>query len=120
MLNTWRVEIDFLATGKSYALNHIVDSSFAGSAVRTTEASLTNHLAVPYLIDIFGIQGVWLSICPTRRFLVVALDFEGPLTSAFLPIILKLNLAYHQVFTPLREPPRRICYWYYLTPPYLT
>ncbi|KAG8962040.1 hypothetical protein FRC05_005627 [Tulasnella sp. 425] len=46
------------SVGKSYTLNHMVDSSFAGSAVRTTE-------------------GVWLSVCPTKDCLVVALDFEG-------------------------------------------
>ncbi|KAG8900672.1 hypothetical protein FRB99_005823 [Tulasnella sp. 403] len=46
------------SVGKSYSLNHLVDSSFAGSAVRTTE-------------------GVWLSVCPTKDALVVALDFEG-------------------------------------------
>ncbi|KAG8921722.1 hypothetical protein FRC02_012397, partial [Tulasnella sp. 418] len=46
------------SVGKSFTLNHIVDSSFAGSALRTTE-------------------GVWLSVCPTRDTLVVALDFEG-------------------------------------------
>ncbi|KAG8960525.1 hypothetical protein FRC03_006451 [Tulasnella sp. 419] len=46
------------SVGKSYTLNHIVDSSFAGSALRTTE-------------------GVWLSVCPTKELLVVALDFEG-------------------------------------------
>ncbi|KAG8956419.1 hypothetical protein FRC03_010886, partial [Tulasnella sp. 419] len=46
------------SVGKSFALNHVVDSSFAGSALRTTE-------------------GVWLSVCPTRDTLVVALDFEG-------------------------------------------
>ncbi|KAG8903436.1 hypothetical protein FRB99_003285 [Tulasnella sp. 403] len=46
------------SVGKSYCLNHLVDSSFAGSAVRTTE-------------------GVWLSVCPTKDALVVALDFEG-------------------------------------------
>ncbi|KIO18763.1 hypothetical protein M407DRAFT_224787 [Tulasnella calospora MUT 4182] len=46
------------SAGKSYSLNHMVDSSFAGSAVRTTE-------------------GVWLSVCPTKDCLVVALDFEG-------------------------------------------
>ncbi|KAG8903434.1 hypothetical protein FRB99_003283 [Tulasnella sp. 403] len=46
------------SVGKSYSLNHLVDSSFAGSAVRTTE-------------------GVWLSVCPTKDVLVVALDFEG-------------------------------------------
>ncbi|KAG9022864.1 hypothetical protein FS837_006113, partial [Tulasnella sp. UAMH 9824] len=46
------------SVGKSYTLNHMVDSSFCGSAVRTTE-------------------GVWLSVCPTTNYLVVALDFEG-------------------------------------------
>ncbi|KAK0467152.1 uncharacterized protein EV420DRAFT_1507486 [Desarmillaria tabescens] len=46
------------SVGKSYTLNHLVDSSFAGSAMRTTE-------------------GVWLSVTPTDDALVVALDFEG-------------------------------------------
>ena len=46
------------SVGKSYALNHFVDSSFAGSAMRCTE-------------------GVWLSITPTADVLIVALDFEG-------------------------------------------
>ncbi|KAG8991995.1 hypothetical protein FRB94_012096 [Tulasnella sp. JGI-2019a] len=46
------------SVGKSYSLNHITDSTFATSGVRTTE-------------------GVWLSVCPTRDTLVVALDFEG-------------------------------------------
>ncbi|KAG8935123.1 hypothetical protein FRC02_008585 [Tulasnella sp. 418] len=46
------------SVGKSYALNHMVDSSFAGSAYRTTE-------------------GVWLSVCPTKDMLIVAVDFEG-------------------------------------------
>jgi len=46
------------SVGKSYALNHFVDTSFAGSAMRCTE-------------------GVWLSVTPTDEELVVALDFEG-------------------------------------------
>ncbi|TFY78518.1 hypothetical protein EWM64_g5495 [Hericium alpestre] len=46
------------SVGKSYALNHLVDTSFAGSAMRTTE-------------------GVWMSITPTDDAIVVALDFEG-------------------------------------------
>ncbi|KAL4067444.1 hypothetical protein V8B97DRAFT_1873723 [Scleroderma yunnanense] len=46
------------SVGKSYALNHLVDTSFAGSAMRTTE-------------------GVWMSVNPTEKELVVALDFEG-------------------------------------------
>ncbi|KAL4063347.1 hypothetical protein J3A83DRAFT_4404551 [Scleroderma citrinum] len=46
------------SVGKSYALNHLVDTSFAGSAMRTTE-------------------GVWMSATPTENELIVALDFEG-------------------------------------------
>ncbi|KAI6101023.1 hypothetical protein EDD16DRAFT_1526092 [Pisolithus croceorrhizus] len=45
------------SVGKSYALNHLVDTSFAGSAMRTTE-------------------GVWMSVTPTEKELIVALDFE--------------------------------------------
>ncbi|KAG8834734.1 hypothetical protein FRC17_007458 [Serendipita sp. 399] len=46
------------SVGKSYALNHFVDTSFAGSAMRCTE-------------------GVWLSLTPTQEHLIVILDFEG-------------------------------------------
>ncbi|KAH9029444.1 hypothetical protein EDB85DRAFT_1532154 [Lactarius pseudohatsudake] len=46
------------SVGKSFALNHLLDTSFAGSAMRTTE-------------------GVWLSVSPTDDALIVALDFEG-------------------------------------------
>lgn len=46
------------SVGKSFSLNHLVDTSFAGSAMRTTE-------------------GVWLSLCPAEGQIVVALDFEG-------------------------------------------
>lgn len=46
------------SVGKSFALNHLADTSFAGSAMRTTE-------------------GVWMSVTPTDSSLVVALDFEG-------------------------------------------
>ncbi|KAG1848072.1 hypothetical protein DFJ58DRAFT_746884 [Suillus subalutaceus] len=46
------------SVGKSFSLNHLVDTSFAGSAMRTTE-------------------GVWMSVTPTKDTLVVALDFEG-------------------------------------------
>ncbi|KAI0250890.1 CHAT domain-containing protein [Lactifluus subvellereus] len=44
--------------GKSFLLNHFLDTSFAGSAMRTTE-------------------GVWMSVTPTDTELIVALDFEG-------------------------------------------
>ncbi|KAF8216790.1 hypothetical protein K438DRAFT_1797846 [Mycena galopus ATCC 62051] len=46
------------SVGKSFCLNHLVDTSFAGSAMRTTE-------------------GVWMSVTPTDSALLVALDFEG-------------------------------------------
>lgn len=46
------------SVGKSFALNHLADTSFAGSAMRTTE-------------------GVWMAVTPTDTCLVVALDFEG-------------------------------------------
>ncbi|KAJ7117660.1 hypothetical protein C8R44DRAFT_791229 [Mycena epipterygia] len=46
------------SVGKSFALNHLADTSFAGSAMRTTE-------------------GVWMSVTPTDEALIVALDFEG-------------------------------------------
>src|SRR5262245_47497688 len=39
-------------------LNHLVDTSFAGSAMRTTE-------------------GCWMSLTPTTDMLIVSLDFEG-------------------------------------------
>jgi hypothetical protein len=53
------------SVGKSFALNHLVDTSFAGSAMRTTE-------------------GVWMSVTPTDTTLIVALDFEGSLNFANL------------------------------------
>ena len=57
------------SVGKSFALNHLVDTSFAGSAMRTTE-------------------GVWMSVTPTDNILIVALDFEGEASKYLsLPII---------------------------------
>ena len=57
------------SVGKSFALNHLVDTSFAGSAMRTTE-------------------GVWMSVTPTKDVLIVALDFEGPCRIVSLHFIL--------------------------------
>ena len=54
------------SVGKSYALNHFADTSFAGSAMRTTE-------------------GVWMSVTPTETELIVSLDFEGQLITCFCP-----------------------------------
>lgn len=46
------------SVGKSFMLNHFADTSFAGSAMRTTE-------------------GIWMSVTPTDEVLLVSLDFEG-------------------------------------------
>ncbi|KAK4689286.1 hypothetical protein P7C73_g826, partial [Tremellales sp. Uapishka_1] len=46
------------SVGKSYTLNHMASSSFAGAAGRTTE-------------------GVWLAVTPTKECIYVLLDFEG-------------------------------------------
>ena len=62
------------SVGKSFALNHLVDTSFAGSAMRTT-GEYAPFLFSMSLISI--IEGVWLSVTPTKDYLVVALDFEG-------------------------------------------
>ncbi|CAG8541330.1 7739_t:CDS:10, partial [Scutellospora calospora] len=44
--------------GKSYMLNHLIGTTFDGSAMRCTE-------------------GVWMSLVITKKYLYVALDFEG-------------------------------------------
>jgi Root hair defective 3 GTP-binding protein (RHD3) len=46
------------SVGKSFMLNHLADTSFAGCAMRTTE-------------------GCWMSLTPTSDALIVSLDFEG-------------------------------------------
>ena len=56
------------SVGKSFALNHLVDTSFAGSGMRTTE-------------------GVWMSVTPTKDALIVALDFEGTASHRSLRLI---------------------------------
>ncbi|KAJ6620549.1 hypothetical protein B0H10DRAFT_1945867 [Mycena sp. CBHHK59/15] len=64
------------SVGKSFSLNHLVDTSFAGSAMRTTE-------------------GVWMSVTPTDTALIVALDFEGThiLSSLYRAIGLRGHIA---------------------------
>ena len=62
------------SVGKSFALNHLVDTSFAGSAMRTTG----EHPLYIWYTDLTStLEGVWLSVTPTKDYLVVALDFEG-------------------------------------------
>ncbi|KAH9171607.1 hypothetical protein EDB89DRAFT_1906886 [Lactarius sanguifluus] len=46
------------SVGKNFTLNHLVDTSFAASAMRTTD-------------------GVWMSVSAMEDGLIVALDFEG-------------------------------------------
>lgn len=78
------------SVGKSFALNHLVDTSFAGSAMRTTE-------------------GVWMSVTPTDDALIVALDFEGLSSSSFILRIITDSI-HQQEFTVLNDPPKRILY----------
>ena len=78
------------SVGKSFALNHLVDTSFAGSAMRTTE-------------------GVWMSVTPTDDALIVALDFEGLSSSGFILRIITDSIR-QQEFTVLNDPPKRILY----------
>ena len=61
------------SVGKSFTLNHLVDTSFAGSAMRTTE-------------------GVWMSVTPTKEALIVALDFEG---TSVVEFVLGNPCSYH-------------------------
>lgn len=68
--------------GKSFALNHLVDTSFAGSAMRTTGMSST--CAWMYRFVYFHIEGVWMSVTPTDDTLIVALDFEGKHASQYM------------------------------------
>lgn len=78
------------SVGKSFALNHLVDTSFAGSAMRTTE-------------------GVWMSVTPTDDALIVALDFEGLSPSSLILRIITDSIR-QQEFTVLNDPPKRILY----------
>lgn len=44
--------------------------------MRTTEVLSPPHLSIPSP-DFSHYKGVWLSLCPTKDQLVVAMDFEG-------------------------------------------
>jgi hypothetical protein len=63
------------SVGKSFALNHLLDTSFAGSAMRTTGLSAAS--ATRGTRADVGTEGVWMSVTPTDDALIVALDFEG-------------------------------------------
>jgi hypothetical protein len=58
VLSHGSLPIDEQSVGKSFALDRLVDTSSAGSAMQTTE-------------------GVWMSVAPTESHLIVTLDFEG-------------------------------------------
>lgn len=70
------------SVGKSFALNHLVDTSFAGSAMRTTE-------------------GVWMSVTPTDSALIVALDFEGLFNFKIL-----IDYCNHEYYLGVHSPER--------------
>ena len=70
------------SVGKSFSLNHLLDTSFAGSAMRTTGTIITNHLCLRAYI--WFTEGVWMSVTPTDDTLIVALDFEGSFHSSDL------------------------------------
>ena len=78
------------SVGKSFALNHLVDTSFAGSAMRTTE-------------------GVWMSVTPTKDALIVALDFEGRSRTAYCAtpthsgILCPLSVGVHSIERSAQE-----------------
>lgn len=67
------------SVGKSFALNHLVDTSFAGSAMRTTGESVDDiscYREGTRYLNTFA-EGIWMSVTPTEDSLIVALDFEG-------------------------------------------
>ena len=76
------------SVGKSFTLNHLVDTSFAGSAMRTTE-------------------GVWMSVTPTKEALIVALDFEGmplnPLNLLSACQVLNISTGVHSIERSAQE-----------------
>ena len=62
------------SVGKSFSLNHLLDTSFAGSAMRTTGIiSALQQFSTEYRTS----EGVWMSVTPTDEALIVSLDFEG-------------------------------------------
>jgi len=69
------------SVGKSFTLNHLVDTSFAGSAMRTTGLFRIALFEIRRLTA--HLEGVWMSVTPTENALIVALDFEGELSDAY-------------------------------------
>lgn len=100
------------SVGKSFALNHLMDTSFAGSAMRTTgthcpSSSQPNGDAVS--------EGVWMSVTPTDDAILVALDFEG----LFTPCACGTSRCslYMQVYIASNVHPKRMrCLFYSIQP----
>jgi hypothetical protein len=65
------------SVGKSFTLNHLLDTSFAGSAMRTTGMVICSLPCLLYRTERRFSEGVWMSVTPTDDNLIVALDFEG-------------------------------------------
>ena len=70
--------------GKSFSLNHLLDTSFAGSAMRTTGMGLWFLPPSLCRADRRVSEGVWMSVTPTDDTLIVALDFEGQFLCSIL------------------------------------
>ena len=64
------------SVGKSFTLNHLVDTSFNEIAMRTT--GLFSEWPLPEIrVLTASLEGVWMSVSPTDDALIVALDFVG-------------------------------------------
>jgi len=101
------------SVGKSFSLNHLVDTSFAGSAMRTTGKH--NHLASINLhlptrcrgcLDVCNTHR-WFSHCSIRLWRFINYDM-------MVSIGLK---RVHQAFTVSNDLRRRTRCWYSSTPP---
>jgi hypothetical protein len=64
------------SVGKSFTLNHLVDTSFPGSSMRTT-GLFSEWPATEIRVLTANLEGVWMSVSPTDDALIVALDFRG-------------------------------------------
>lgn len=94
------------SVGKSFALNHLCDTSFAGRSIGIpTALKCSRHGCIGSAMR--TTEGVWMSVNPTEDALMVALDFEGTCCFTF---ILKSIFYLHQqqVFIALSDPPKRI------------
>jgi hypothetical protein len=68
------------SVGKSFSLNHLVDTSFGESTTQTTGPFFKwpffrTRRVMAYL------EGLWMSVSPTDDALIVALEFEGELNN---------------------------------------